>query len=42
MVRLGYSKEKIQAEIAKTDLCCKNCHALRTFNRRYGKKEGSY
>lgn len=33
LVRLGYEKEKIQAEILKCDLICKCCHAMRTFMR---------
>lgn len=34
MVRLGYSREKIQLEIEKCQLICSNCHRLRTRNRR--------
>lgn len=41
MVRLGYSKEKIMAEIAKCQLICANCHRARTFNRRHGKDVGT-
>ena len=39
LVRLGYSKEKIQIEIAKCELICKNCHAGRTYERSHNKKE---
>jgi hypothetical protein len=31
--RQGWSKEKIEKEIAKCDLVCANCHAVRTFQR---------
>lgn len=34
MVRLGYEKEKILAEIAKCQLLCANCHRLLTHERR--------
>jgi hypothetical protein len=34
LVKLGYSKKVILAEIAKCDLVCVNCHAVRTYNRR--------
>jgi hypothetical protein len=29
----GHSREEILAEIAKCDLVCANCHAIRTFER---------
>lgn len=29
----NYSMERIMEEIAKCDLVCANCHALRTYNR---------
>lgn len=32
--RGDYSLAKIEAEIAKCDLVCANCHAVRTWNRR--------
>jgi hypothetical protein len=32
--RIG--KERILAEIAKCELVCANCHAVRTFDRRHG------
>jgi hypothetical protein len=31
-----YSRERILAEIAKCDLVCANCHAVRTYERRNG------
>lgn len=34
MVRLGYEKEKIQAEIAKCQILCANCHRVLTVKRR--------
>ncbi len=34
MARLGWSTEKILAEIAKCDLVCSNCHRIRTATRR--------
>lgn len=34
LVQLGVSKNKILKEIAKCELVCANCHAVRTFNRR--------
>ena len=34
MVRLGYEKEKILAEIAKCQSLCANCHRLLTHERR--------
>lgn len=33
-VRHGRSKERILAEIAKCELVCANCHAVRTYERR--------
>lgn len=35
MPRLGCSREKILAEVEKCDLVCANCHAVRTYNRRF-------
>jgi len=32
----GYSRRRILAEIAKCDLVCANCHAVRTYRRRIG------
>jgi len=32
----GYSRTRILAEIAKCDLVCANCHAVRTYRRRHG------
>ena len=32
----GYSRNRILAEIAKCDLVCANCHAVRTYRRRHG------
>jgi len=29
----GHTREEILAEIAKCDLVCANCHAIRTFSR---------
>ena len=29
----NYSMERIMAEIAKCELVCANCHAVRTYNR---------
>lgn len=34
MVRLGYEREKIIAEIAKCQFLCSNCHRLLTHTRR--------
>lgn len=34
MISRGYSLEAIQAEIAKCELVCSNCHRMRTFRRR--------
>ena len=31
--RMGWSKERVLEEIAKCDLVCANCHAVRTFQR---------
>jgi hypothetical protein len=31
-----YSKAVVEAEIAKCDLVCSNCHRMRTFKRRGG------
>lgn len=33
-----YSQAKILAELAKCDLVCSNCHAIRTFNRSVANK----
>jgi hypothetical protein len=33
----GYSRKRILAEIAKCDLVCANCHAVRTYERRTGR-----
>lgn len=33
--RADYSLEKVLAEIAKCDLVCANCHAIRTWNRKH-------
>jgi hypothetical protein len=33
----GYSRRRIMAEIAKCDLVCANCHAVRTYERRTGR-----
>ncbi len=35
MVRRGFRRATILEEIAKCELVCANCHAVRTFNR-YG------
>ena len=32
----GYSRESVLAEIAKCEVVCANCHAIRTWGRRYG------
>jgi hypothetical protein len=32
----GYSRKRILAEIAKCDLVCANCHAVRTYRRQIG------
>lgn len=41
-IAMGYfhakALHKIEAEIAKCDLVCANCHRRRTYNRRYGGK----
>lgn len=31
-----WSRARIQAEIDKCELVCANCHAVRTFSRKYG------
>lgn len=36
----GWSKERIDAELAKCTVTCKNCHALRTYEERHW--ENSY
>src|SRR5918992_4596195 len=36
LVRRGFRPSTILEEIAKCDLVCANCHAVRTFNRRRG------
>lgn len=33
MANQGYSKKRILAEIAKCDLVCANCHAIRSYGR---------
>jgi hypothetical protein len=33
--RADYAMEKVLAEIAKCDLVCANCHAIRTWNRKH-------
>lgn len=33
MVRRGLSRGRLDAELAKCDLVCKNCHAMRTWRR---------
>ncbi len=38
MVRNGWSRDKVEAEISKCQLICKNCHALRTRGRLLVKK----
>ena len=35
-----YSRELIEAEVAKCDLVCANCHRIRTRNRRTGSARG--
>ena len=35
----GWSWERIQAEIAKCTVLCKNCHALRTYEEKHWKNE---
>jgi hypothetical protein len=36
MIRRGFGKKKILAEVAKCELVCANCHRLRTFKRNFG------
>lgn len=31
LVRRGFSREAIMAEVSKCELVCANCHAVRTF-----------
>lgn len=38
---MGMAKAKLEAEIAKCDLVCANCHRVRTFNRGRGVVEVS-
>jgi len=33
--RADFSLDKVLAEIAKCDLVCANCHAIRTWNRKH-------
>lgn len=33
-IRAGWSQKRIETEIAKCELVCANCHAVRTFKRR--------
>jgi len=35
----GYSRANVLAEIAKCEVVCANCHAIRTWTRRYGSSE---
>jgi hypothetical protein len=35
MVRMGYGRDKVMAEMSKCQLVCKNCHAHITFTRRH-------
>ncbi len=35
----GYSKQKVLNEIAKCELVCANCHAIRTYERIYGEMQ---
>lgn len=35
VLRLGWSKTRIMAEIAKCELVCSNCHAIRTWSRNH-------
>ena len=37
-IRNGVSLERLQAEIAKCDVLCANCHAIETQNERYRKQ----
>jgi hypothetical protein len=38
--RADYGMEKVLAEIAKCDLVCANCHAIRTWNRHREAEQG--
>jgi hypothetical protein len=35
-VKMGWSTNRILQEVAKCELVCANCHAIRTYNRRIG------
>lgn len=35
----GWSKERIDAELAKCTVTCKNCHSLRTYEERHWENE---
>lgn len=34
LIARGWGRERMLAEIAKCELVCANCHAVRTYNRR--------
>ena len=38
---IGYSEQKILAEIAKCELVCANCHAIRTYERIHRLRSGT-
>ncbi len=38
-MKRGYSRASVLAEIAKCEVVCANCHAIRTWTRRWGNRK---